>query len=415
MAPKTRSKGRQRHQEYNTPEKARFFNAWDNKKLEETFTSIATQKAPSIGTAHRWLQQRDLLGSPATRRTRKLSTRLGRHSRVSAETCHMLVSPSQNPVRDQQYEAQIEYHQLPIQKRQLQRRLKVETRGGQRRKQAYVKKRISPANKIKRTDYGKEHQGKTVQDFWQWIVFTDEAHIDPSAQGVGFILREDGTREDPENIQERGEKTGVKLHVAAWVNWHAKCDQLEFYNDEEEHTERPKRAPKPRTRKWELEEEYKKRVEVWEAELPHQVVVKPKGNAMTQKYYVERLLPIYCNTVIEAKAWKSSPWLLQEDNDPSHGTKKKGLATRYKRDNHIVCIIHPPQSPDLNPIEACWNILKQRVRKRVWRDLEELKAILQDEWSKITMQEVRARIKEMPGRCKLLVKTGGKPIKSKLW
>jgi hypothetical protein len=36
----------------------------------------------------------------------------------------MLVSPSRNPVRDQLYEAQIEYHRLPIKKRQLQTRLK---------------------------------------------------------------------------------------------------------------------------------------------------------------------------------------------------------------------------------------------------------------------------------------------------
>jgi len=40
---------------------------------------------------------------------------------------------------------------------------------------------------------------------------------------------------------------------------------------------------------------------------------------------------------------------------------------------------------------------------------------LQDEWSKITMQEVCARISDMPRRCKLLVKTGGLPIKSAQW
>ena len=47
--------------------------------------------------------------------------------------------------------------------------------------------------------------------------------------------------------------------------------------------------------------------------------------------------------------------------------------------------------------------------------MEELKAILQEEWAKITMDEVRARISEMPERCKSLYKTGGKPIKSALW
>jgi hypothetical protein len=44
-----------------------------------------------------------------------------------------------------------------------------------------------------------------------------------------------------------------------------------------------------------------------------------------------------------------------------------------------------------------------------------LKEGLPDEWGKITIQEVRARIAEMPSQCKSLVKTGGLPIKSELW
>jgi hypothetical protein len=48
----------------------------------------------------------------------------------------------------------------------------------------------------------------------------------------------------------------------------------------------------------------------------------------------------------------------------------------------------------------------------MWKNLEELKEVLQDEWSKITMQEVRTRISEMPQRCQDLIKSGGGPIKS---
>jgi hypothetical protein len=60
---------------------------------------------------------------------------------------------------------------------------------------------------------------------------------------------------DAENIQERGEKTGVKLYVFAYVNWWSKS-KLYFYHDEEEHIKRPPRAPKPRTRKYETSEEF---------------------------------------------------------------------------------------------------------------------------------------------------------------
>jgi hypothetical protein len=109
---------------------------------------------------------------------------------------------------------------------------------------------------------------------------------------------------------------------------------------------------------------------------------------------------------------------LQEDNDPSHGNGPRalrGLATCLKEANWIDSFVHPPQSPDLNPIEGIWNILKQRMRQRRWDTLDQLKQILQDKWSKITMQEVRARILEMPERCKRLIESGGGPIKSDLW
>lgn len=283
---------------------------------------------------------------------------------------------------------------------------------------AYVKKKISATNKGLRVKYGLEHQDKSVDDFWQFVYYTDEAHIDPSSTSQGYILREEGYRTDPENIQERGEKTGVKLHVTAWVNWHEKAEKLEFYNDEEEYTERPRRPTKPRSRKYESKEEFDVRIREWEALLPHEQVVKPKGNGMTQKYYTERLLPVYIDVVQKARLRDSKPWVLQEDNDPSHGNGPRslyGLAAKLKDDNWIPCLTHPPQSPDLNPIEACWNIMKIRIRKRTWRTLEELKVILQEEWDKITIQEIRARIAEMPQRCRDLVAHGGKPLKSELW
>jgi hypothetical protein len=184
----------------------------------DTMRSICkATNTTSPPTGRRWLKQRDLLGSPAFRRTRKLSSRLGRKSRISDETCKILVSPSRNPIRDQ-YKAQIAYHNLPVKKRQLQTIFKQSSNGGQRYKQAYVKKLLSRKNRGERVHYGAAHQHKTIHDFWQFIYFTDEAHLDPSSQAQGCILRERGTRTDAENIEERGEKTGVKLHIYAWVN-----------------------------------------------------------------------------------------------------------------------------------------------------------------------------------------------------
>jgi len=120
--------------EYTTTKKMRFFHAYDTREPGESLRSIASEYAPSIPTGARWLKQRDEIGSLAHRKTRQRSKVLGRRSSVSKETCKMLVSPRRNPVRDQPYEAQIDYYNLPIKPRQLQRKFKEYTKGGQRYK-----------------------------------------------------------------------------------------------------------------------------------------------------------------------------------------------------------------------------------------------------------------------------------------
>jgi len=47
---------------------------------------------------------------------------------------------------------------------------------------------------------------------------------------------------------------------------------------------------------------------------------------MTQKYYTERLLPVYVQAVKDGRKLGLGTWYLQEDGDPSHGIKKQGLA-----------------------------------------------------------------------------------------
>jgi len=77
----------------------------------------------------------------------------------------MLVSPTRNLVRNQAYEAQIKYYYLPIKKRTLQFQLKKNTKKGQYYKIVCVAKKISPINKKKQVDYGKEHKDKDIFDF----------------------------------------------------------------------------------------------------------------------------------------------------------------------------------------------------------------------------------------------------------
>ena len=255
-----------------------------------------------------------------------------------------------------------------------------------------------------------------------------------------MMLREYGTRYNSENVVARPPKEGVVLHCAGWVNWHAKCENLEFYNDEQVEEmmqeaqaaadeaiqqERPEKPMKPRRSKYESEEEYQDRrakwdeaMGIWESTSPPQPNVQPKGNSMTQKYYSTRLLPVYLDAIQHAQQVHGHTFVLQEDGDPSHGMKKRGLAQRKRELYGVENLIHPPSSPDLNPSEACWNIWKQRMRKVVGladMPMERLKEVANEVWAGITLEQVQDRIKDMPERCVILRKNGGKRIKGRKW
>ncbi|KAF1963469.1 hypothetical protein CC80DRAFT_6127 [Byssothecium circinans] len=157
---------------------------------------------------------------------------------------------------------------------------------------------------------------------------------------------------------------------------------------------------------------------------------------MTQKYYARNVLPTYIEAINQARLQDARGWILQEDNDPSHGTRSvDNDPNNLRNSSWIDTIVHPAQSPDLNPQEGCWNILKQRTKRRLWRPkthpselsegeqpeeawdgtLKHLKRILTQEWDKITLQEIRTFIAEMPARCNAVIAVGGERIRSDVW
>jgi hypothetical protein len=121
----------------------------------------------------------------------------------------MLISPSRNLVRNARYEAQIKYHQIPINMRQLQRCTQKHIPGAQRYKCAFVKKVVLGKNLDERAKYGAEHIDKSIEAFWEQIVFTDKAHIDPSSLTQGHILWEHRKRYNDKNIKQRPPKENI--------------------------------------------------------------------------------------------------------------------------------------------------------------------------------------------------------------
>jgi len=137
---------------------------------------------------------------------------------------------------------------------------------------------------------------------------------------------------------------------------------------------------------------------------------------MTQKYYTKTVLARHIEHIkwLEAK-YKRKFWF-QEDNDPSHGTRSKNnVAARAKRASDLQILLHCAQSPDFNPIEGIWNIIKGRIRGRIFESVNDFKKAIEAEWRRVTLAEIRHRIAEMPDRCERIVQLEGARIKSSLW
>ena len=116
-----------REHEADTMKKTRFYTAYDKEIRFKSVRQIAYDSKTPESTARRLLKQRENMGSLAYRTTRMKSHKLRRPSKVTKSISKMLIDLAKNPIRDQLYEAQIAYCNIPVKKRQLQRKLKKHT------------------------------------------------------------------------------------------------------------------------------------------------------------------------------------------------------------------------------------------------------------------------------------------------
>lgn len=86
---------------------------------------------------------------------------------------------------------------------------------------------------------------------------------------------------------------------------------------------------------------------------------------------------------LKSSAWRlglGRSWVFQQDNDPKHTSK---VVKEWLNQARIRVLEWPSQSPDLNPIENTWTMLKKQVHVRKPSNLTELHQYCQEEWSKI--------------------------------
>ncbi|ORY08058.1 phosphoribosylformylglycinamidine cyclo-ligase-like protein [Clohesyomyces aquaticus] len=149
----------------------------------------------------------------------------------------------------------------------------------------------------------------------------------------------------------------MAVHVYSYVNYYYK-GPLEFYSDQDKDNNLPAPPTYPKKpsyqRKNESLESFYNRQKEWEANRPPEVIQEIQGAHMTQAYYTKHLLPLYIEAIKKARQQDPSKnWLLQEDNDPSHGTRSShNVVTAKKQEHQIKSLITAQRRTVLSPLQA---------------------------------------------------------------
>ncbi len=108
------------------------------------------------------------------------------------------------------------------------------------------------------------------------------------------------------------------------------------------------------------------------------------------------------------KLYGDADFIFQQDLAPAHTAK----GTKSWFNDHGVTVLDwPANSPDLNPIENQWGIVKRKMRDTRPNNADDLKATVKETWASIPPQQCHKLITSMPRRIEAVIKAKGAPTK----
>ncbi len=108
------------------------------------------------------------------------------------------------------------------------------------------------------------------------------------------------------------------------------------------------------------------------------------------------------------KLYGDADSIFQQDLAPAHTAK----GTKSWFNDHGVTVLDwPANSPDLNPIENLWGIVKRMMRDTRPNNADDLKATVKETWASIPPQQCHKLITSMPRRIEAIIKAKVAPTK----
>jgi transposase len=101
-------------------------------------------------------------------------------------------------------------------------------------------------------------------------------------------------------------------------------------------------------------------------------------------------------------------WKLLHDNDPKHTSN---VVNEFITNKRIKTVENwPSSSPDINPIENIWSMMKTDMNKKRTYDIDQLRDNIIESWNNIPQKYINNCIESMPKRLELVIENKGGKI-----
>ena len=214
------------------------------------------------------------------------------------------------------------------------------------------KPRLTSAMKAKRLAFAHKYKKWTVED-WRKVMWSDESHFEQFGTKRCYVRRKSGCRFQ-ENCILPTVKHCESVMVWGCFSWMGR-GSLEFLD---------------------------------------------KNERMNSERYINILqskLPMIMNL--------HGTDIFMQDGAPCH-TAKKSMA--WFHSNHVSVLEWPGNSPDINPIENLWKLMKRKVSAKNPSSLDDLKQVIKEVWvMEITQQLCHQLCESMPRRIAAVISAKG--------
>ena len=123
-------------------------------------------------------------------------------------------------------------------------------------------------------------------------------------------------------------------------------------------------------------------------------------------------LQVYINQILEpvVKPWllEKQDFVLEEDGDSGHGkAKNRNIVRQWKEENNLEYFFNCASSPDLSPIENCWQPPKQHLKKFPHWDDRTTKELIVEGWDLVSHRFINEKCRSMPQRLRDVILSEG--------